>query len=335
MTVSAIAQNVTVRGSVTDSYGPVIGATVTLKGTDIGTITDMDGNFSLSNVVNVDKAVIVVRYVGMDEVEEALHGRISGIYIQLKEAIGQLEEVVVIGYGTQKRGNLTGSVASVSGKILEKVQTASVAEAMVGRLPGVQITAVDGSPDAEIKILVRGGGSITQDNSPLILLDGFEVNSLNDIPPTDIESIEVLKDAASTAIYGARGANGVILVSSKRPNEGRVSINLNTYLQSKSLSNKLDVMDPYEYVLMQYENARQKSSNPSAFINKYGNAYEHYIYQGDAGTDWQDEVFGTNPIAKYVDLSVSGGTDKTKYKITFIHHDQPSVFVGNGLNRHT
>ena len=164
MTVSAIAQNVTVRGSVTDSYGPVIGATVTLKGTDIGTITDMDGNFSLSNVVNVDKAVIVVRYVGMDEVEEALHGRISGIYIQLKEAIGQLEEVVVIGYGTQKRGNLTGSVASVSGKILEKVQTASVAEAMVGRLPGVQITAVDGSPDAEIKILVRGGGSITQDN---------------------------------------------------------------------------------------------------------------------------------------------------------------------------
>ena len=244
----------------------------------------------------------------MDEVEEALHGRISGIYIQLKEAIGQLEEVVVIGYGTQKRGNLTGSVASVSGKILEKVQTASVAEAMVGRLPGVQITAVDGSPDAEIKILVRGGGSITQDNSPLILLDGFEVNSLNDIPPTDIESIEVLKDAASTAIYGARGANGVILVSSKRPNEGRVSINLNTYLQSKSLSNKLDVMDPYEYVLMQYENARQKSSNPSAFINKYGNAYEHYIYQGDAGTDWQDECFGTNPIAKYVELMVSGVT---------------------------
>ena len=124
-----------------------------------------------------------------------------------------------------------------------------------------------------------------------------------------------------------------ILVSSKRPNEGRVSINLNTYLQSRSLSNKLDVMDPYEYVLMQYENARQKSSNPSAFINKYGNAYAQYMYQGDAGTDWQDEVFGTNPIDKYVDLSVSGGTDKTKYKITFIHQDQPSVMIGNGLNQ--
>mgnify|MGYP002225659851 FL=1 len=132
------------------------------------------------------------------------------------------------------------------GKILEKVQTTSAAEAIVGKLPGVQVTTVDGSPDAEVKILVRGGGSITQDNSPLIILDGFEVNSLNDVPPTDIESIEVLKDAASTAIYGARGANGVILVTTKNPTEGRVSVSLNTYVQTKTLSNKLDVMDPYE-----------------------------------------------------------------------------------------
>ena len=119
---------------------------------------------------------------------------------------------------------------------MEKVQTTSAAEAIVGKLPGVQVTAVDGSPDAEIKILVRGGGSITQDNSPLIILDGFEVSSLNDVPPTDIESIEVLKDAASTAIYGARGANGVILVTTKRPVEGRVVISLNSYVQTKELS---------------------------------------------------------------------------------------------------
>ena len=332
-TVGAVAQTSTVSGKVTDSYGPVLGATVTVKGTNIGTTTDIEGNFRLLEVPNINKAVLVVRYVGMDETEEPLRGRISGINIELKESVGQLDEVVVIGYGTQKRGNLTGAVSSVSGKILEKVQTVSVAEAMVGRLPGVQITAVDGSPDAEIKILVRGGGSITQDNSPLIMLDGFEVSSLNDIPPTDIESIEVLKDAASTAIYGARGANGVILVTTKKPNEGRVNITLNTYLQTKTLSNKLDVMDPYEYVLMQYENARQKSSNPTAFINKYGQAFEHYIYQGDGGTDWQDEIFGSHPLAKYVDLGVSGGTDKTKYKITFIHQDQPSVMIGNGMQQ--
>lgn len=208
--VGAMAQTATVTGTVTDDMGPVIGATVTVQGTSIGATTDLDGKFTLTGVSNVAKAVLIVRYVGMEEAKEPLKGRTSNINIHMKEAVGMLDDVVVIGYGTQKRGNLTGSIASVSGKILEKVQTTSAAEAIVGKLPGVQVTAVDGSPDAEIKILVRGGGSITQDNSPLIILDGFEVGSLNDVPPTDIESIEVLKDAASTAIYGARGANGVI-----------------------------------------------------------------------------------------------------------------------------
>lgn len=329
--VSGFAQTVT--GTVTDNYGPVIGAAVMVQGTKIGTTTDMDGNFTLTNVPDVNKAVLTIRYVGMNEVKEPLKGRTSGIHIQMTEAVGQLDDVVVIGYGTQKRGNLTGSVSSVSGKVLEKVPTASVAEAIVGKMPGVQVTAVDGSPDVEIKILVRGGGSITQDNSPLILVDGFEVGSLNDIPPTDVESIDVLKDAASTAVYGARGANGVILVTTKQAKEGRVSINLNTYLQTSTLSNKLDVMDPYEYVLMQYENARQKNSIPDDFFNKYGQAYEFYIYQGDKGTDWQDEIFGTNPVSKYVDLSINGGTEKTKYKVAFIHQDRPSVMVGNGLKQ--
>lgn len=332
-TFNSLGQNVTVRGVVRDNLGPVIGATVMVEGTTIGVTTDMDGNFVLDNVPDVKKAVLVVRYVGMNEVKERLDGRTSGIVIEMTESSSMLDDVVVIGYGTQKRGNLTGSISSVSGKILEKSQTTSAAEAIVGKLPGVQVTTVDGSPDAEVKILVRGGGSITQDNSPLIILDGFEVSSLNDIPPTDIESIEVLKDAASTAIYGARGANGVVLVTTKNPTEGKVSVSLNMYAQTKTLSNKLDVMDPYEFVLMQYESARQKSSNPTSFNNKYGYAYEHYIYQGDAGTDWQDEVFGTNPVASYIDLSVNGGTDKAKYKLTFIHQDQPSVMVGNGLKQ--
>ena len=332
-TLNSLGQNATVRGVVKDSFGPVIGATVMVDGTTIGVTTDMEGNFVLDNVPDVKKAVLVIRYVGMNEVKERLNGRTSGIVIEMTESSSMLEDVVVIGYGTQKRGNLTGSISSVSGKILEKAQTTSAAEAIVGKLPGVQVTTVDGSPDAEVKILVRGGGSITQDNSPLIILDGFEVNSLNDIPPTDIESIEVLKDAASTAIYGARGANGVVLVTTKNPTEGKVSVSLNMYAQTKTLSNKLDVMDPYEFVLMQYENARQKSSNPTSFNNKYGHAYEHYIYQGDPGTDWQDEVFGTNPVASYIDFSINGGTEKAKYKLTFIHQDQPSVMVGNGLKQ--
>ncbi|MDR0940156.1 MAG: TonB-dependent receptor [Mediterranea sp.] len=334
-TVGAKAQTTaTVTGTVTDNLGPVIGATVMVKGTSMGTTTDLNGNFRLTGVSGVDKAVLIVRYIGLKETSEPLNGRTSGILVQMREDEAQkLDEVVVIGYGTQKRGNLTGSIASVSGLTLAKVPTASVAETMVGKLPGVQVTQVDGSPDAEIKILVRGGGSLTQDNSPLILLDGFEVSSLNDIPPTDIESIEVLKDAASTAIYGARGANGVILVSTKNPSEGRVRVNVNAYMQTATLANKLDVMDPYEYVMMQYENARQRNSIPTGFYNKYGYNYEYYIYQGDPGTDWQDEVFGTNPVSRYVDLSVSGGTEKTKYKLTFVNQDRPSVMVGNGLKQ--
>ena len=329
VTVGALAQTVT--GTVTDQYGPVIGASVMVQGTKIGAVTDMDGKFILENVPNVKKAVLKITYIGMKDQVVSLEGRTSGIQVHMEENISQLEDVVVIGYGTQKRGNLTGSIASVSGETLAKVPTASVAEALVGKLPGVQITTVDGSPDADVKIVVRGGGSITQDNSPLILVDGFEVNSLNDIPPTDVESIEVLKDAASTAIYGARGANGVVLVTTKQPKEGKVSISLNTYVQTKALSHKLDVLDPYEYVLMQYEDARQGSSNPTGFYEKYGHPYEYYIYQGDEGTDWQDEVFGTHPVAKYVDLSLNGGTQKTKYKFSFVHQDQPSVMVGNGL----
>ena len=333
ITTGVMAQNGTVSGNVSDNMGPIIGATVKIAGTSNMAVTDMDGNFKLNNVKNADKAVLQVSYVGMEDFKEPLKGRTSGINIVMKESMGQLNEVVVVGYGTQKRVNLTGAVASVAGKNLEKVPTASVGEALVGRLPGVQITTADGSPDAEQTIRVRGGGSITQDNNPLIIVDGFEVSSLNDIPPTDVESIDVLKDAASTAIYGARGANGVVLVTTKRPSEGKLTINVNSYIQTKELSNKLDVMDPYEYVMMQYEYARQKSSNPTAFFNKYGKASEYYIYQGDAGYDWQDEIFGSHPVSNYTDVSVSGGNDKVKYKLAFIHQDQPSVMQGNGLRQ--
>lgn len=333
LSASIMAQNGTITGNVSDDMGPIIGATVKVQGSSEAVVTDMDGNFKLQNVKNPNKAVLLVSYVGMQDAKEEVNGRTSGINILMKENLGQLDEVVVVGYGTQKRVNLTGAVASVSGKSLEKVPTTSVGEALVGRLPGVQITTADGSPDAEQTIRVRGGGSITQDNNPLIIVDGFEVSSLNDIPPTDVESIDVLKDAASTAIYGARGANGVILVTTKHPNEGKMTINVNSYIQTKELANKLDVMDPYEYVLMQYEYARQKSSNPTGFFNKYGKASEYYIYQGDEGYDWQDEIFGSHPISSYTDVSVSGGTDKVKYKLAFIHQDQPSVMEGNGLRQ--
>lgn len=327
------AQNlVTVKGLVRDKMGPIPGATVIVKNEKTNASSDFDGKFSIK-VSDPNTAVLLIKFIGMEDLTVPLKGKTSGIVVEMKESTSQLNEVVIIGYGTQKRGNLTGAVSSIKGKTLEKIPTSSVAEALVGRLPGVQITSADGSPGAEIMIRIRGGGSITQDNSPLILVDGFEVSSLNDVPPTDIESVEVLKDAASTAIYGARGANGVVLVTTKKPKAGKVTVNLNSYMQMKTLSNHLDVMDPYEFTLIQYEYERQRNSNPTAFFNRYGRANELYIYQGDKGVDWQDEIFGTNPIVKYLDFNMNGGSENTKFKFAVVNQDQPGVLIGSGLKQ--
>ena len=325
-------ERTTVTGVVRDNMGSIPSATVMVQNQNSSTTTDLDGKFSIK-VSDPKTAVLVVKFIGMNDVNVPLKGRTSGIDVTMKESTSELNEVVVIGYGTQKRGNLTGAISSIKGSELAKVPAASVAEALVGRLPGVQITSADGSPGSEVMIRVRGGGSITEDNSPLILVDGFEVANLNDIPPTDIESVEVLKDAASTAIYGARGANGVVLVTTKKPKAGKVSINIHSYMQMKTLANRLDVMDPYEFVMMQYEYERQRNSNPTAFFNRYGRANELYIYQGDKGVDWQDEIFGTNPIAKYFDFSMNGGSEHTKYKFAIINQDQPGVLLGTGLKQ--
>ncbi|WP_281310126.1 SusC/RagA family TonB-linked outer membrane protein [Flavobacterium flavigenum] len=332
LTISGYAQEITVTGVVRDKMGSIPGATIIVKNEKANTTSDFDGKFSIK-VTNPKTAVLVVKFIGLEDITVPLNGRTSGINIEMKESTSELNEVVVIGYGTQKRGNLTGAVSSIKGTALEKVPTSSVAEALVGKLPGVQITSADGSPGSEIMIRIRGGGSITQDNSPLILVDGFEVATLNDIPPTDIESVEVLKDAASTAIYGARGANGVILVTTKTPKVGKVSVNINSYMQIKTLANRLDVMDPYEYVIMQYEYEKGKTSNPTAFYNRYGQANEMYIYKGDKGTDWQDEIFGSNPITKYLDFSMNGGNEKTKFKFAITNQDQPGVLIGTGLKQ--
>lgn len=178
ISMAAAAQNATISGVVSDQDGPVIGATVLIKGTTNGTSTDIDGNFTLSNV-NADKAVLLVKYVGCADQELPLKGKTSGIEIFMKPDDTMLEEMVVIGYGVMKRGNLTGSMSSIESATLSTVPVTNVGEAIVGRMPGVQVTTPDGSPDAEVSVRIRGGGSITQSNEPLVLIDGFE-GSLND-----------------------------------------------------------------------------------------------------------------------------------------------------------
>ena len=238
----AFAQTVTVRGKVTgtDSGEPLPGVNVVVKGTTTGTITDVDGNYSLSVPPN---STLVYSFIGYSTREEAVANR-NSINVALQAETFGLDEVVAIGYGTVRKRDITGSVASVQGDDLRAIPVASAAEAITGKLAGVQITATEGSPDAEIKIRVRGGGSITQDNSPLYIVDGFPVNSISDISPSDIQSIDVLKDASSTAIYGSRGANGVIIITTKRGEEGRMSVSYNSYYSIKSIANTLDVLDP-------------------------------------------------------------------------------------------
>lgn len=333
LSLSVLAQQRTVSGVVTDSFGdPVIGASVVVKGSAQGTITDLDGRFNLT--VPAGSNTLVISYVGMRTAEVPISGTI--VNVRMEDDTRLLDDVVVIGYGTQRKRDLTGAVSSVQAADIANIPVTSAAEAMKGKLAGVQITTTDGSPDAEMVIRVRGGGSVTQDNSPLYIVDGFPVSSINDIPPTDIESIDVLKDASSSAIYGARGANGVVIITTKRAQGGRTTVNFNSYLQSKTIANSLDVMSPYEFVLSHYEYAAlrgETSTDMRSFTQFFGVYDDLDLYKYQRPTDWQSELFGNNLFSKYYNLSVSGGTDKTRFNLSGTYNNDEGLLIGNGYNR--
>ena len=308
------AQQKQISGHVKDDTNlPVVGATVLVKGTTIGTVTDYDGNYKLE--IPSDAKTIVFSYIGMKPSEVAVKGSI--INCLLEEDSKALEEVVVVGYGTVKRKDLTGSVASVSADALAAVPVASAAEALTGKMAGVQITTTEGSPDAEMKIRVRGGGSITGDNTPLFIVDGFPVESISDIAPSDIESIDVLKDASSTAIYGSRGANGVIIVTTKSGKEGKVSVNYNAYVGWKKISNNLDVLGVQDYLAWQYERALL-SGNASDYEKIFGSYNDRDMF-GTTGNNWQDQMFGRTGQTFNQNLNINGGGKTTKYSFNYSH----------------
>lgn len=324
------AQNIT--GNVTDSSGePIIGATILETGTSNGTITDLDGNFTLSNVKGNE---ITVSYIGMKTQNVNIAGK-STVNIVLEDESTTLNDVVVIGYGTVRKKDLTGAVSTVKGQDLAKVPVTNVAEALTGKLAGVQITTTDGSPDAEMIIKVRGGGSITGDNSPLYIVDGFPVSSISDISSSDIEDITVLKDAASTAIYGSQGANGVILITTKSGKEGKTQVSYNMYIQGKTIRKTLDTMTPYQYVKTLYEkSALQGSAGISSFEKRYGAFGDLDLYEYQAGHDWQDEMFGNHEISMSHNVSVTGGTEKTKFTLSGSYANDNSLMEDNGYRRY-
>lgn len=243
--VQATAQQPLIRGVVVDDTGePLIGVNVKVKGETQGAISDLDGNFELAASVG---HTLVFSYVGYVTEELKLTSQ-NPLKVVLREDSHMLDEVVAIGYGTVKRKDITGSVVSLDNSKIASVPVNSPVEAMAGKLAGVKVTIPEGNPDADVIIRVRGGGSITSDNSPLFIVDGFPVNSISDIPATDIESIDVLKDASSTAIYGSRGSNGIVLVTTKSGQKGKVSVNYNAYYSMRKVASKMDVLDVYDYM---------------------------------------------------------------------------------------
>jgi TonB-dependent starch-binding outer membrane protein SusC len=216
---------------------------------------------------------------------------------QLTQVQNSMDEVVVIGYGSKKKRDLTGSVTSVQGSVLAMAPVTSVGEALTGRLTGVQITTADGSPDAELLVRVRGGTSITGDNTPLYIVDGFPVGSLNAISPQDIQTIDVLKDASSTAIYGSRGANGVVIITTKSAKSGKTQISYNAFMQTKKLEKRLAVLDPYQYVRLNYELAALNGTTGIAGFNSQFGVYgDMDLYKFQTGHDWQNDMFGSNVV---------------------------------------
>ncbi len=321
-----------ISGKVTDKSGDTLpGANVVVKGTTNGTVTDFDGNYRLE--VKTSDAVLVISFLGYQTLEIPTQGRLV-IDVVLESDVASLDEVVVIGYGTQRRRDLTGSVSSVSAEQLSDVPVSSVAQVLTGRLAGVQITTAEGSPDAEVRIRVRGGGSITQDNSPLYIVDGFPADNINSIAPTDIQSIDVLKDASSTAIYGARGANGVVIITTKSGKAGKTQVSYNFYYGQKYLAKKLDVMSPYEYSLYQYERSRINFMERKSFSERMGEWDQLADLYGDAeATDWQQEVFGQQAPSVYHNISLSGGSEQTTYNLSVTRQSDTGIMINSGFER--
>lgn len=278
---------------------------------------------------------LVISFVGyLQEVIEV--SGLTNIDITLMPDLKSLEEVVVIGYGSVRRKDLTAPVTSIGSEQLRDIPLVSTTQALAGRLAGVQVTTSEGSPDADVRIRVRGGGSITQDNSPLYIVDGFPVDNISDIPPTDIESIDVLKDASGTAIYGARGANGVVIITTKSGTEGKTRITYNAYYGKKKLATQLDVLDPYEYVLYQYERSRGSVPDQRRFERAYG-TWEQLdsLYSDAAGTKWQDEVFGRDARTYTHNLGISGGTEQYNYNLSYTHNNDQGIMIGSGYVRNS
>lgn len=318
------------KGVVKDSTGePVIGASVVQKGTGNGIITDIDGNFTLNVPSN---STIVISFVGYKAQEIPVSGK-TQINVTMKEDTEMLDEVVVVGYGQMKRSDLTGSVVSVNDAAIKKSVPTSIDQVLQGRAAGVQIQANSGTPGASSAIRIRGINSLNATNQPIFVIDGVVVdaatddetnNPLSSINPSDIVSMDVLKDASATAIYGARASNGVIMITTKRGQAGEATITYDGYIGWQNMPKHLDMMNLREYA--EHHNARA-----TAGIVTQSSAFVRPDMLGE-GTDWQDELFQSAMMTSH-NLSMTGGSDKATYAISAGYLDQDGIALGSGFKR--
>jgi len=334
----ARSQNKMVTGKVTSDAGEMLsGVTVSLKGTQKATATNSSGEYSIS-VPSTGKEVLIFSFVGKDSKEITVGDRTT-INVSLTNSTSTLNDVVVIGYGTVKRKDLTGAVASVSGKEIATAPVANVAQAMQGKLPGVSIVSQDGRPGADVAIRVRGGGSISQSNQPLILIDGVP-GTLSDIPADQVQSIDVLKDASSTAIYGSRGANGVVLVTTKGAKAGKTTVSLNSYVKFNTPTKYMKALDPYDYLKYVWANA---AANGSAFqtpfeqlyglgANTGNNAGGIDSYKNLGSDDIQKQVYNNSTSWNH-GLTLTGGTDRTKMLFSANYIDDEGMKINSYFKR--
>ncbi len=336
--VSVSAQDLNVTGKVTGEDGiEVIGASISIKGQGtIGTISDIDGKYSIKVS---PKDVLVFSYLGMLTTEEPVNGR-GTIDVTMKYNYTQLDEVVVIGYGASKRSELTGSVVSVKSDEIMSTPTADVTQALAGRVAGVQVLQSEGAPGSSVSIRVRGGMSITQSNEPLYIIDGFpSEDGMSSLDPGEIESIDILKDASATAIYGARGANGVVLITTKgggTKDDSKISVSFDAYVGVGRISRKLDVLDTPEFVLLDYERSKYHYGEDGARSSqiRYGSLLEREQNYAGRFIDWQKLALGRTTVSQNYRVNVSGGNKDLKYGLMYSYYDSDGAMVYSGENKH-
>ena len=329
---SVSEENITITGRVVDDAGePLVGVSIQVKGTGKGAVTDVNGNYTVSMPSG---STIVFSYIGMKTLQRKVTkgGRLD---IKMENDANMLDEVVAVGYGTMKRSDLTGSVVSVTAKSIEESMASTIDQALQGRAAGLQMTQNSGVPGGGTSIQIRGVNSLNSTNEPIYVVDGVIIsgetgsntsNAIAGINPSDIESIEILKDASATAIYGAQAANGVILITMKAGVTGRPKVNFQASVGNQQIPKKVDMMNLREY-------ARHSNELRALTDGNVKDAFSHPETLGE-GTNWQDEIF-RNALMQNYNLSVRGGTKTVNYQISGGYLNQEGIAVGSDFERYT